>query len=46
MHDTHTQKAQANQHQETTPERERERHTYPVNIVWLSEIAINPVQNV
>jgi hypothetical protein len=28
MHDTHTQKAQANQHQETTPERERERETY------------------
>lgn len=29
-----------------TPERQRESHTYPVNIVWLSEVAINPVENV
>lgn len=31
---------------ETESERKRESHTYPINIVWLSEVAINPVENV
>lgn len=44
MHTGHTHTHRGHIYNER--EIERENHTYPMDIVWFSEVTVNPVENV